>query len=81
MKLSIKGFAIACGILWAVAVFWCVLMELVGIGSAPFNVVDQFYFDLLTPTIGGGIILGTVIGFVDGLIFGAIFSWIYNKIA
>ena len=80
MKLSVKSFAIVCGILWAVSVFWCVLMELIGVGSAPFHVVDQFYFDLLTPTIGG-MILGIVIGFVDGLVFGAIFSWLYNKIA
>lgn len=80
MKLSIKGFAITCAILWTITVFWCVLMELIGFGSAPFHVVDQFYFDLLTPTIGG-MIIGMVIGFIDGLVCGAIFAWIYNKLS
>lgn len=80
MKLNVKSFAIVCGIFCAVWVFWSVLIDLVGIGSTPFNFVDQIYFGWLSPTIGGAV-LGAALGFVDGLIGGAIFAWLYNVIA
>jgi hypothetical protein len=79
MKLSVKGVGIVFGIMWSLFVFWAILMELVGIGSTPYNFMDQMYLGWLAPTVGGAI-LGLVFGFCDGLISGAIFAWLYNKI-
>ena len=80
MKLNVKAFAIVGGILCALWIFWAVLMEIVGVGSTPFNFFDQLYLGWLTPTIGGAV-LGAALGFVDGLVGGAIFAWLYNLIA
>lgn len=80
MKLNVKAFGIVAGVMWAVWVFWCVLMQIVGIGSATYEFVDTMYLGWLEPTIGG-LILGVVIGLVDGFVFGAVFAWLYNKIA
>lgn len=79
MKLSIKGVALACGIVTALAVAWSVLMALVGKGVVPFNFVNQFYLGLLSPNVAG-LIFGTVIAFIDGLVGGAIFAYLYNKL-
>lgn len=80
MKLKVLAFALSGGILWGIWVFWCVLMQLVGVGSIPYNFVDQVYLGWLSPSIGGAI-LGLAIGFADGFVACAIFAWIYNKIA
>ena len=81
MKVSVKGVAITLGIFWAVCMFWAVLMQIVGVGSIPFDFADQFYLGWLSPTILGGLVLGTVLAFIDGMIVGAICAWIYNKLA
>ena len=79
MKLSIKSFALACGIFWGIGVFvatWWIIA---------FNGATR------EPTILGLVYLGfnispagSVIGFawalVDGLICGAIFAWLYNTL-
>ncbi len=72
--MSIKGLSLSLGIFWSIAVFWCILMELVGTGSTPFNFVDQFYLGWLSPTIGG-LTLGTVIAFIDGAVMGEQFLY------
>ena len=80
MKLSLKGVAIACGILTALAVAWSVIMALTGKGMAPFNFFNQFYLGLLSPN-AAGLVIGIVVAFIDGLVCGAIFAWLYNRFA
>jgi hypothetical protein len=78
MKLNIKAFAFACGILWMLAVIWTVALAMTGNGIAPFNYISQWYLGWITPTILG-LVIGAVVGFVDAFIAGAIFAWLYNK--
>lgn len=78
MKLNVKAIGILGGVFWALWVAWCVLMELVGIGSTPYNFVDEMYLGWLAPNIGG-LFAGIAFGFLDGLIAGALFAWLYNK--
>jgi hypothetical protein len=80
MKLNVKGFAFAGGILCALWVAWSVVLSITGIGQVPFDFIDQMYLGWLTPTIGGAV-LGAAFGFVDGFVAGAIFAWLYNLIA
>ncbi len=80
MKLSVKGFALAFGILWAIAVIWTVILAMTGKGLAPFNYISQWYLGWITPDVKG-LIIGAIIGFIDAFIAGAIFSWLYNKLS
>ncbi len=80
MRVSIKGAAFTLGIVWATIVFWCIFMDLVGVGSTPFSFVDQVYFGWLSASFFG-LIYGTLFGFIDGLIGGAISASIYNRFA
>lgn len=80
MKLDVKAFGIACGIVWGAAMFiigvadifttwgdrWGSLMSSLYIGYSP------------TPL---GSVIGGVWGFFDAGIGGAILAWLYNKIA
>ncbi|HPQ81358.1 MAG TPA: hypothetical protein PLZ86_06495 [bacterium] len=78
--LNIKAFGLAGGIMWAVVGAWATIMALVGVGSAPFDLIDQFYLGWMMPSYPG-IALNVVLCFVDGLIAGMIFAWLYNRFA
>ncbi len=78
--LSIKGFAVALGVVWALFAGWAVVIALLGIGMVPHDLLSQFYFGWISPTIGG-LILGMVLAFIDGFVIGLIFAWIHNKMA
>jgi hypothetical protein len=83
MKLSIKGLALASGILWGLA--------MLGMGLA--NLIWANYGQLFLQTMASAypgyhatrsiaeVIVGTLYGFVDGLIAGAVFAWLYNQFA
>ena len=78
--MNIKAFGISCAVMWVLVVVWSFVMAMVGVGMAPFQVIDQIYLGWLTPT-ASGLVLGIVLAIVDGFVGGAIFAWIYNKIA
>jgi hypothetical protein len=78
MRLNVRAFAFACGILWGAGVFlatwWILLLD----GSS-----DQYTFLAriyrgysLTPL---GSLIGGAWGLVDGVIGGTIFAWLYNR--
>jgi hypothetical protein len=83
MKFSVKGLALASGILWGVA--------MLGMGLA--NLIWANYGQLFLQTMASAypgyhatrsiaeVIVGTLYGFVDGFIAGAIFAWLYNQFA
>jgi len=81
MKLSVKGLALASGILWGLA--------MLGMGLA--NLIWANYGQLFLQTMASAypgyhatrsiaeVIVGTLYGFVDGFIAGAVFAWLYNQ--
>ena len=80
MKLNIRGWAVASGVLWAIYVCWIIVLAMMGKGTAAFDSINQIYLNLMTPT-APGLIIGVAIAFIDASIAGAIFAWIYNKLA
>ena len=80
MKLNIKAFALACGLVWGFGILfltWWIIALDGATGEVPFlGRVHRGYN--ISP-------LGSIIGFawalIDGAIGGAIFAWLYNLIA
>ena len=81
MKLSIKGLALASGILWGACILFVGVCNLIwpSYGVAVLDAVGSIY-----PGSGagfGGVIVGTLYGLADGAIAGAIFAWLYNAVS
>lgn len=80
MKLNIKAFALACGILCGVGLFlltWWLIVT--GGSTGEKTLIGRVYLGFCISPLGS--IIGLVWAFVDGLIGGAIFAWLYNLIA
>lgn len=83
MKFSLKGLALASGILWG----GCIL--LVGLGNLIWPEYGTALLDLARSVYPGyaqttgfwGVIVGTGYAFVDGALAGLIFAWLYNLLA
>jgi len=73
MQLNIKAFALTCGFLWGVGLFfltwWLILLE----GSSG----DPTFGYNISPS---GSIIGFIWGYADGAIGGLAFGWLYNFI-
>ncbi|MBU0570875.1 MAG: STAS domain-containing protein [Candidatus Omnitrophica bacterium] len=78
MKLDVKGFALAGGILWGASVFLITWMKIIGYGSA-LDVIKSYYIGYSVTPLGS--IIGAVYGFFDFGIACAIFALLYNKLA
>ena len=80
MKLNIAAFALACGILWAIALFgltwWIIAFE--G-ATGEKTLIGQIYRGYTISPAGS--FIGLPWALVDGLIGGAIFAWFYNLLA
>jgi hypothetical protein len=77
MKLNIKAFALACGLIWGFGLFfltwWVIFFQ--GATGEP-TVVGLVYRGYnISPW---GSIIGLIWALPDGLIGGAIFAWLYN---
>ena len=81
MKLSIKGLALAFGIVWGAGLLF------VGMAN---QVSPEYGSDFLrlmsiypgyTPGGFGSVLLLTVWGVVDGAVAGAAVAWLYNRLA
>jgi hypothetical protein len=80
MKLNVKAFSLACGLIWGVGLFlltWWVL-ALDG-PTREITFIGRVYRGYTISPVGS--IYGLVWGFVDGMIGGAVFAWVYNLIA
>ena len=80
MKLNIKAFALACGLMWGIGVFgltWWIIMFEGTTGEVPF--LGHLYRGFNISPLGS--VIGLIWAFFDGLIGGAIFAWLYNKLA
>jgi hypothetical protein len=83
MKLSVKGLALASGILWGVAMLG------MGLANLMWGTYGQQFLQTMASAYPGyhatrsiaEVIVGTLYGFVDGFIAGAVFAWLYNQFA
>ena len=75
VKLNVKGFALAGGIVLGLAVLLATLVSLWHVGPHP-GILSHVYIGYRVSYLGS--ILGLVYGFIDGLIAGAVFAWLYN---
>ena len=82
MKLSLKGFSLACGIMWGVLIFLMTLAAtyMNGYGVEFLHAFPESIYPWYEISLKGSFI-GLVMGFIDGLVGGVIFAWLYNKIA
>jgi hypothetical protein len=80
MKLNVKAFALACGILWGLGLFfltwWIIAFD--GI-THEVTLIGRLYRGYNISPLGS--LMGFVWGFVDAFIGGAIMAWLYNLIA
>ena len=77
MKLNVKAFALACGLVWGFGVFclawWIMLFE--G-ATGEVTILGHLYRGFNISPLGS--VIGLVWALADGAIGGAIFAWLYN---
>jgi len=83
MKLSIKGLAIASGLLWGIAILIVGAAHMIwpSYGTSFLELMSSLYPGYDVDTGVTGLIVGTLYGVVDGGIGGALFAWVYNFFA
>ena len=83
MKLSIKGLAIASAILWASALLFTGIGNLIwpGYGHDFLEAMSSIYPGYKVDSGISGVITGTLYALVDGGIAGALLAWLYNLFA
>ncbi len=83
MKFSVKGLALASGILWGVAMLGMGLANLIwgGYGQQFLQIMSSVYPGYHATRSIAQVIVGTLYGAVDGLIGGTVFAWLYNQFA
>ncbi len=83
MRLDVKAFAIAAGILWGAAVFLVGVGNLMlpGYGGEFLKVIASVYPGYIALPSFGRVIVGTLYALVDGAIAGLVFAWLYNLLA
>jgi hypothetical protein len=80
MKLNIKAFALATGLVWGLnwfgATWWMIILD----GTSPnaFLVSKMYRGYTITPL---GSLAGFLWGFIDGFLIGLLIALIYNKLA
>ena len=80
MKLNVKSFALVCGSIWGLALFFLTWWIIGFDGSTgEITLIGRIYRGYnISPA---GSLIGLVWAFGDGLLFGAIFAWLYNFVA
>jgi len=80
MKLNVKAFGLACGLVWGACAF---IFALWGMAYAPAAEVvawlGQFYIGFETGFLGA--VIGFVWGVLDAGIGGLVLAWLYNKLS
>lgn len=79
MKLNIKAFALTCGIIWGLGLFfltwWIIAFD--GATGEP-TLIGMLYRGYNISALGS--VIGLLWGFFDGLIGGLVFAWLYNRL-
>ena len=83
MKFNIKALALACAILWGLAMLVMGLANFIwgNYGQQFLQTMASVYFGYHATRSIAEVIVGTLYGAVDGLIGGAVFAWLYNQFA
>jgi hypothetical protein len=83
MKLSVKAFGFACGLLWAGGLLCVALVNLAwpAYGRAFLEVWSSIYPGVHADQTVRSAILVTLYGLFDAGIGGAVFAWVYNRLA
>lgn len=83
MRLSLKGMAIAAGLMWSVGFLFVGLIHLAVPSYANdfLNVVGSVYPFFHGGRSFGDVILGTIDAVIDGAAGGFILAWLYNFFA
>lgn len=81
MKLNVKAFGLACGILWGASL---IVMGIIAMIAPDYmgnfvRAVGSKYIGYNTTAFG--ILIGGVWGFIDAGIGGLILAWLYNKLS
>lgn len=80
MKLDMKKFGLAGGVLWAVGLFvWTIIAIFTGWGQDMLYLIGGIY-PWYSISLGGAVI-GLIWGFFDGFVGCWLFAWLYNKLA
>ncbi|MFQ5993085.1 MAG: bacteriophage holin [Nitrospiraceae bacterium] len=80
MKLNVKAFALTCGLIWGVGLFfltWWIIAFEGATGEVTF--IGRLYRGYTITPMGS--VVGLMWALVDGAVGGAIFAWLYNLIA
>jgi len=83
MKLDIKGLALAGGILWAAAMFFVALGNLIWppYGAAFLRAIASVYPGYTGEPSISQVVVGTGYALVDGGIAGGLLAWLYNLLS
>jgi hypothetical protein len=79
MKLNVKAFALTCGIIAGLGLFFITWWIIATSGaSGARTVIGLVYLGYNISPLGS--LIGLIWAFADGLIGGAVFAWLYNLI-
>ena len=78
MKLNIKAFALAFGLIWGLGLF-CLTWWIIAFDGATgeTTIIGQVYRGFSISPLGS--LIGLVWALADGAVGGAIFAWLYNS--
>ena len=80
MRLSLKGMAIALGLLWGAAILLVGVINLLipNYGANFLQMTSSVYPWFHDSRTAASVAIGTVDGLIDGAITGLILAWLYN---
>ena len=83
MKLSVRGLALASGIVWGGMFLIVALFNLSSAGYAAhiLDFASSIYPGYGGPAGFGSVLIVSLYGLLDGVVCGAVFAWIYNRFA
>jgi len=77
MKLNVKAFGLACGLIWGLGLFFLTWWVIAFEGATQqITMIGHLYRGYRISPMGS--IIGLVWGFFDALIGGVVFAWLYN---
>jgi hypothetical protein len=80
MKFDVKAFALTCGLIWGLGLFFLTWWIIAFDGpTGEVTLIGRLYRGYTISAIGS--LVGMIWAFFDGLIGGALFAWLYNLLA
>ena len=80
MKLNVKAFGLACGLLWGLGLFclawWIIALD--GTSGEPTPIGRVYRGFTISPL---GSLIGLAWALIDGTIGGGVLAWVYNRFA